>query len=377
MRIACIAASRVPSRTANSIQVMKVCQALVRLGHRVQLWLPGPQAEVSWDELAEHYGLTDVFSISWIPSVKALRRYDFSLLALAAARRWRAELFYTWPLQAAAGAAALGWPTLLEAHDEPQGRAGPLLMRIFLNGRGAARLLVTTEALREELERRYARPLSPPFAQWAPNGVDLKRYRDLPDPPQSRASLGLREAFTLGYTGHFYSGRGIELMAELARRNPDLQFLWAGGEPAAVNRWRARLEQSGLSNVHLMGFVPNRRIPLVHAACDALLMPYGRRIEVSGGGDTSRFANPMKAFEYMASGRPILSSDVQVFGEILNPENALLLPPEDVDAWDRAVKDLVANPAPFQARAARAREQAASYDWTARARRALEGLAGE
>ena len=40
MKIACIAASQVPSSTANSLQVMKVCQALAQLGHRVQLLLP-------------------------------------------------------------------------------------------------------------------------------------------------------------------------------------------------------------------------------------------------------------------------------------------------------------------------------------------------
>lgn len=51
MRIACIATSRVPSRTANSIQVMKVCQAFVELGHEVRLWLPGKAAGVAWPDL--------------------------------------------------------------------------------------------------------------------------------------------------------------------------------------------------------------------------------------------------------------------------------------------------------------------------------------
>ena len=43
MRIVCISAAQIPSDTANSIQVMKVCQAFVQLGHDVTLLVPGNQ----------------------------------------------------------------------------------------------------------------------------------------------------------------------------------------------------------------------------------------------------------------------------------------------------------------------------------------------
>ena len=47
MKIACIASSRIPSETANSIQAMKVCQALAQNGHQVTLIAPGsgPESE--------------------------------------------------------------------------------------------------------------------------------------------------------------------------------------------------------------------------------------------------------------------------------------------------------------------------------------------
>ena len=50
MKIAVIAPSRVPSNTANSIQVMKVCQALAQLGHTVRLWVPGENS-TPWEQL--------------------------------------------------------------------------------------------------------------------------------------------------------------------------------------------------------------------------------------------------------------------------------------------------------------------------------------
>ncbi len=374
MRIALISASRVPSRTANSIELMKVCQAFVDLGHDIHLWLPGPETKIVWAELKELYGIRDSFPISRLTSFRVFRRYDFSLRAVLKARAWDPSLFYVWPLQAAAIASSLGLPTALEVHDRPQGRLGPILFRRFLEGRGATRVLPITEAMREWLSDAYQVDLEPPFALVAPMGMDLAQYHNLPDPENAREKLGLNKGFTAGYAGHLYAGRGIDMLMDLAWRNPDVHFLWAGGEPEAVEFWHSRLQKAGLQNVKLFGFVPNERLPLVLAACDVLLMPYERKISVSSGGDTAQFASPMKQFEYLASGRAILASDLPVFREVLNEGNAILLPPNDVAAWDQALNQLIADDSRRNSLAERARKDAAQYDWRDRARRLLGGL---
>ncbi len=374
MRIACLATSRVPSRTANSIQVMKVCQALIQLGHEVRLWVAGERPRLGWEDLAQHYGLRDRFAVEWIPYLAPLRRYDFCLRALWRARAWRPDLYYVWPLPAAGMASWLGWPTLLEVHDRPAGRLGPRWLSLFLKGKGARRLLPITESLRAWLEASYAMPLRPPLAIVAPMGVDLERYQGLPEPAEARRRLGLPQALTVGYTGHLYEGRGTSLMVHLAARNPELSFIWAGGEPEAVEFWRRRLEVSGIRNVVLMGFVANDRLPMVQAACDALLMPYERRIASSRGGDTSASASPMKVFEYMAAGRAILSSDLPVLREVLSEANALLLPPEDVQAWDEGLKALMRDEARRRALGLQARADASRFTWAERQRQALRGL---
>jgi len=374
MRIALISASRVPSRTANSIEVMKVCQAFVDLGHEIHLWLPGPDPKMAWAELKEFYGIRDSFPISWLTSFKVFRRYDFSLRAVLKARAWDPSLCYVWPLQAAAIASSLGLPTALEVHDRPQGCLGPILFRRFLEGRGAIRTLPITEAMREWLSDAYQVDLEPPFALVAPMGMDLAQYHNLPDPENAREKLGLAEGFTAGYAGHLYAGRGIDLLMDLAWRNQDVHFLWAGGESGAVEFWRSRLQKAGLQNVQLLGFIPNERLPLFQAACDVLLMPYERKISGSSGGDTAQFASPMKQFEYLASGRAILASDLPVFREVLNEGNAVLLPPNDVAAWDEALNQLIADDSRRNSLAESARKDSAQYDWRDRARRLLGGL---
>src|SRR3990172_1222803 len=374
MRVACIAASRIPSLSANSIRVMKVGQALTQLGHEVCLWVPEAGQEMPWESLARHYGLHVRFDLRRVPAWPPLRRWDFSVGAVRQSIRWAPDLWYVWPYQAAAALSLLGRPAPLEAPDRPPGAAGPSLFRLFLRGRGARRLLVITDALRVWLEVRYRRTLQPPFTLVTPSGVDLEAYAGLPSPAEARARLGWPAQLTVSYSGHLYEGRGLELMVELARRHPDFAFVWAGGEPEAVRSWRARVEGAKVHNLRLLGFVSQADLPMIHAASDVLLMPYARAIAVSSGGDTAAFASPMKAFEYLAAGRPILSSRLPVFLEVLHPGNAILLEAEDVEAWDAALARVAADSDLRTRLGTTARREAAQYSWLERTRRALEGL---
>ncbi|UCF62471.1 MAG: glycosyltransferase [Anaerolineaceae bacterium] len=304
-----------------------------------------------------------------------LRRYDFCLLALLDAVIWQADLFYVWPLQGAAIASRLGLSTALEIHDLPSGNFGPWLFRNFLRGSGARRLLPITDALRYWLAREYKISLKEPFTVVSPLAVDIDQYTDLPTAEVARRELDMEEAFTAGYTGHLYPGRGIDLLMELARRNPKMRFLWAGGEAVAIELWRKRLSNAGIKNVHMMGFVPNTQLPLIQAACDVLMLPHERRVSASGGGDIARFTSPMKMFEYLATGRAILTSDLPVLREVLNEDNAVLIAPEDIDAWNGALRVLEVNEDKRRALGNQARNDAVKYSWVERARRALEGLA--
>lgn len=375
MRIAFIAASEVPSRTANSIQVMKVCDSFRSLGHEVKLYLPGADPKTPWSAIQSHYGISADFSISWLRSFKFLRRYDFAARAILAGRFWKADYFYVWTLQAAAFASILGLPTILEMHDRPPGRFGPTLFRNYLKGVGAVRLLPITHSLSDWLSKAYAADFQESIVEIAPMGVDLEAYVELPVPEQAREELGLKPGITAGYTGHLYPGRGVELLFELAQRYPDINYLWIGGEPEAVVRWKRIIDDRGVGNIQILGHVENKKVPSYQAACDFLLMPYQKSISVSSGGDTAQFASPMKVFEYLATGRPILSSDLPVLREVLSEKNAVLLPAEDTHAWVRALRQLVEDPERRELLAQQGREDASRYTWTERAKKSLENLA--
>lgn len=370
MRIACFSTSQIPSSTANSIQVMKMCQALVQTGHVVKLWVPG-QNDIPWSQLAAHYGLAYSFEVAWVPSRPWLKRYDFVFQAWNRARDWGTDLVYTWLPQIGFMALRAGLPLVLELHDRPSGRIGPHLLRWVVNRKGSKRFAIITQALYRVLREEFGLNLREDQVVIAPNGVDLERYHGLPDPSEARQRLGLKEQFTAVYSGHFYPGRGMGLLLEMARNLPHIQFLWVGGRDEAVTYWRNEIRQQGLTNVILTGFVENRVLPLYQAAGEVLLMPYERAVAGSSGGNSADICSPMKMFEYLACGRAILTSDLPVLHEVLNERNARFCPPEDVEAWTRALDDLFRHPEVCWALGQQARADAERYTWIARAHRIL------
>ena len=373
MKIACITTSIVPSKSANSIQAMKVVQALKQSGQDVRLWVPEFERS-DWETIADVYGLTTEFDVIWLPFSPKLKQYDFALKAVSAAMRWGADVIYTWALQAAVLGRLRGRTTVMEFHDFPMGRNGPLLFKLYNSFKGGKLTLCTTRALAEGMEERFKMRFSEDELQIAPNGTETERYANLPDPEKARKELGLKDGFTVGYSGHFYPGRGMELLTEIARLLPEVNFLWMGGRQEDIHPWQEKLSEQSIHNVTITGFIPNSRLPLYQAAADVLVMPYGKKISGSSGGDISRVINPMKMFDYLAAGRPIIASEVPVFHEILTKETAIFCEPENGQDWAKAIKALQDHPEKRAQMGASAKASAENYTWKNRARITLEKL---
>lgn len=374
MIIACISTSRIPSDTANSIQVMKACQALKRLGHEPHLIVPGDHpGGADWAALSQRYGLVETWPVTWLPSNPYLKRNDFAWSAVRRARKLSAAMIYTWTGQSAVFGLLSGFPVAYEVHDLPSGKLGPIWFRAFLRLKGQKRLLVITRALKEKLAQRYG-GVHEMDVVIAPNGVDMEQYAQLPEAPAARLKLGLPQQITVLCAGHLYAGRGAGLFLDLAERFPQASFVWVGGRPEDVAEYRDKAAGRGLENVTLTGFVNQDKVPCYQAAADILLMPYNRSIAGSSGGNSADICSPMKMFDYLAAGRAILTSDLPVFHEILNQGNALFAPPEDLEGWSTALKRLLTDPMLRQRLSRQARQDAEAYTWLARAQQALAGF---
>lgn len=113
---------------------------------------------------------------------------------------------------------------------------------------------------------------------------------------------------------------------------------------------------------------------MYQAAADALLMPYEFSIQGSSGGNSADICSPMKMFEYMAAGRAIITSDLPVIREVLNDQNAIFCPPQDVDVWQQTLQQLLDDEGLRGKLGQRARNDVRNFTWLERARRSLEGM---
>ena len=382
MKIALITNSRIPSLTANSIQAMKVSQALMQLGHDIKMFAPKEAPITDHQLLLTHYGLRLAPDIELLPSISGLKRFDFIVHAQRAAKKFGAELIYTWLPQSAALGAWMGYPVVLEMHADNSGKLGVWWMRQFWKQKTPKVMTVTTSALRKALERSTKIQFPNDAILLAPNGVELEKYAGLPSPVEARRQLNLKEGLTVGFTGHIYPGRGADLLFELAKQMPAVNFLWVGGTPELVDIWQDKLTGAGMTNVTMTGFVKHESIPLYQAAADVLLMPYSRSIEASSGQDIAEVINPMKMFEYMAVGRGIVSADLPSIREVLNEGNAVLVEPVEeenrewgIGGWKAAIEALLADEPRRLELGNQAQRDVEQFTWVKREERVMEKMA--
>lgn len=369
MRILYVSGSYVPSRRASSIHVMRMCAALARQGHEVVL-VTKLSAERQEDGIADDfdfYGVAPAFRLEKVPRPMHRGgglRFLHGVLRLEAAGP-AFDLCYCREPLAAWRLARRGRPVIFEAHGLPDGGWNRWVHRRLLAQPMLRRLVVISAALRD----RFA------DLGLTPAGAEVVVAHDAADPvavappapPDGRPTR-------LGYVGHLYPGRGIELLLALAGLLPACELHVIGGAEADLARRRAA---NPPANVVFHGFVAPARLAELYGTLDVLLMPYQSRVVVAGGrSDTSAWMSPMKLFEYMATGRPIVASDLPVLGEILtDQENALLVPPADLDAWRDAVVRLIEEPALGRRLGETARRQQIDHhSWDARARAVLEGV---
>jgi glycosyltransferase involved in cell wall biosynthesis len=197
--------------------------------------------------------------------------------------------------------------------------------------------------------------------------VDLERFEPALDLNEAKKGAGIPlDKRTVGYCGHLYRGRGIEELLACAAGRSDLLFIFAGGNPADVERYRVEAKNNNLANVLFTGFVPNRDIPKWLYASDILVMPYTR------GTRSAEFMSPMKMFEYMAAGRPIVAPRFESTCEVLEHErNAVLIPESSTRDLMKGIDRALSDPRSFDY-ARQAKLDVRKYSWQNRAREILD-----
>jgi glycosyltransferase involved in cell wall biosynthesis len=205
----------------------------------------------------------------------------------------------------------------------------------------------------------------------AHGAVDLSQFEKLDELSASERTRN-ELCKSVVYAGSLYPGRGIEQMLAAAAVLKDVNFICIGGRDFEVAQHKNQTGAKRLTNVSFVGYVPNKEVPSYLTSADILVAPYTNQCEAIDGTLTIDYASPMKLFEYMAAGKPIVASGIGAIRDVLQHEqNALLVREGSVDDIVDSIRRLLGDPHLAVKLGRAARENAKTYSWEARCSRIL------
>ncbi|MGA2655273.1 MAG: glycosyltransferase family 4 protein [Gammaproteobacteria bacterium] len=365
MNIIIAPASPIPSLAANSIQAIKMSEALSNLGHKVTLVTKKSKQETpAMADPFKYYGIEPNFKFVKVISFSGkLGILMHGIIVSALAYLQRADVVYTRCIFTAVIAVHLGQTVIFERHDSfdhlPAKRKK--MFQALLKNRNLNALVVISQPLANHLCERFDVPQDKIIV--APSGAGV-----IPDSKEAPPFMKTEGRPVVGHIGHLYKGRGTDLIISLARLMPGVDFHIIGGTPEDIAYWK--IQANNLNNLFFHDYINPAKVPSFMQNCDILIAPYDKdRIETAGGGgNIAQWISPMKIFNYMSSGKPIICSDLTVLHEILeNNQTALLCPSGDVAAWKAAVQRLCDDPIFAEKIGQKAKEKfIANYTWEKR-----------
>lgn len=186
----------------------------------------------------------------------------------------------------------------------------------------------------------------------AHDAVSLKRFADTTSREEARKSLDLlSDGNICVYAGTISKLKGIEYVISAAHILPKVRFLLIGlVSPEFAN-------ENLPPNVKLFGRVEQKDLPHILRAANVLLLPHPK---------SEYSQSPMKLFEYMASGVPIVASRLPSISEVLNDGNAILVEAENPEALVDGIKSIINNAHHSKIIAEKAYNDVKNYTWEKR-----------
>lgn len=334
MKIVYISTSEIPSRTANSIHVMKMCSAFSSLGHEVILVVPaikGSNQECPFT----YYGTSKNFKIKKLFWGKFRGvAYIFSVIAALYSSKLKPDLVISREITASYFSSRIKVKTIGEIHA-PVHDMG-IINKFFFNkavkNEYFSHLILITQSLKKYYLENY--PQTSKKIIVFPDSADPIDTGLMPYDIKTRSGLNI------GYVGHLYKGKGMEVIYQVACNSPNDFFHIVGGLENDIDYWTKKC--SDLDNIIFHGYVPQSHTSKFLLSFDVLLLPNQREVSQHGANaDIGKWTSPLKAFEYMSVGKPILVSNIPVLKEIfIDNFNCILCNPENHNSWIHAIDRL-------------------------------------
>lgn len=385
MKLAYIANTRFPSEKAQSDQVMAMCSAFAGLGHKVTLFVPDRAGTVSADPF-EYYQKPRMFTVVRVPCLDALRwrwlgRFSLWIQTATFVRALRSRLVAEKPdvifsreLYVFAFGKLPG-QRIWESHALPKSTRAKRLIR-QLDG-----IVTLTHASAEQLKMAGV-PLEKILIE--PDAVDPSLFYDMPPRDSARQTLHIpSDEFLCLYVGKFTTmgaskglEQAIEAVLSLRKDGEAVRLLAVGGTTEEVTRYlpagkAGKRHETRSDGIGLMGHQPQASLKNFYAAADALLMPFPFTEHYA------YFMSPLKLFEYLMSGVPIVATDLPSVREIVDDRHVFFAEPGDAKSLAGQIFFVKTHPDEARQHAEKAKALSIKFTWSERARRIGEWISGE
>ncbi len=375
MKIIYVENVRIPSVRAHAYQIVQTVSWLGRLGHEVTLVNPD---RAHGADVFSYFGLPnrsfvhvllptlDGLSIPFSflkPIAYAVQRQTFIRSVRAWARGKTSHIWYTRdPAMIDGLHDVTHGPWILELHDTPDydparwERVKPLV----------SGYVAITIGLKMELMNRFGIPEHKIAV--APDGFDPNEFESKREKAEVRRVNEIpQDAFLAIYTGSFYEWKGVDLVVRAWAKTPAQARLLLIGGPAGDQRRLERLIDPNVRDrIQMIPALPRKESTAFLAAADIGLLTSSPDHDIA-----RRYTSPIKQFEYMAAGLPILASDVPSSHEALNPAIAVFYDSTEQGFLDK-LRQVMDDAAWRRVASSTTKQIVTRYAWEARARRIAE-----
>lgn len=374
MKLLYIANARIPTEKAHGLHIVKMCEAFAAQGVEVTLVLPQRQNAIT-ENIFSYYGIKKNFSVRFIPVIDTadkgfvgywLSQISFSLRLLFAGLKDSGGAVLTRDEWSGWLLAKRGCKVFYDMHGFPV--KWKMLWKIAM--KKMTGIICTNQWKVGQCVKVFG--IARDKIILARNGFDDKVFLSELSVNDARAKIGLPAGRQIAmYTGHLYDWKGVGTIVSAAELLPEVLFVLVGGGDSELDVFRTGRHLG--DNVLMIGQRPHQEMPFYLRAANVLLLSN------SAHSSNPRFlgysvydTSPIKMFEYMASGRPIVASDLPSIREVLCERNAVLIDPDDAGLLADGITRILKNDGLLAELAVQARADAQTYTWRKRAEKIIE-----
>ncbi len=338
MRIAYLFNSSMPSANPGSIQVANTCDAIVDLSNDVRVILPNTGLKVS---ILKYYNLKNELKITRLKYFDkfplGFNYYLFSLFSVFYGIIKRYDLFITRNFFSFYILNLLKKKVIFEIHHDlsTEGRIVRFLFNNFniFNSKNVVKIVAITKPVKNYLIKEFK--------------VDKKKIEIIP----SASSLKIKfkkifnkKSYNIGYFGSLDISKGSEFIIKLSKIDKKNKYFIYGGSSKDSEILK---KKSNSSNLRINKAIRYSQVKYFISKMDILLMPADKNLlrSLGGVGNIAKYTSPLKLFDYLASGKLIFASNLNVFKEVIkHNKNCIVIdnlnPLEWLNVINRNTKNL-------------------------------------